>query len=151
MVRIQQEHVYGCVIAALAMVMGKSYQEVHDDIQDHTGHFEESVWVKGNDFSKQGVSLDFDASIYLAHRGYAVQYMWRSDRGTNKPREVWPIYWVKEHPTFCGYLVSVLSNQAHAVAMELDGTVLDPWREGKYTLADYQAVHSMIAVFKVQP
>jgi predicted double-glycine peptidase len=131
--RVQQKHSHGCGMAALAMVTGKTYDEVY-------------AWFKNLKYREQGLSYH-DVIDYLTEHGYAVNWKWMitHNEETNKPREIWPCEpWADMH------IVQVENTiMYHFVVLLKDGTVLDPLTPEKKTLADYKRVTQMIAVYKI--
>lgn len=129
---VKQEHANGCVVAALAMVTGKTYREVHEFLSA----------CLGRDFETVGACWHGDGDMYLIENGYALQtkyrYLW-----ANQQRARWPV-----EPSADVHICSVRTSQSHAVVMLRDGTVLDPLTPDLKRLSDYSAVDSITAIYK---
>jgi hypothetical protein len=144
---VSQEDPCGCVVAALAMVTGRSYEEV-------------KAYFIGCDFQTEGISHD-DAMTYLGDTGYATQ------------RRYWPLpYWVPDAKTFEwemqreGGLVQArrkpwpcapwapahlmgINGGRHCVVLLRDGTVLDPNQDAPRRIEDVGHVSYILGVFQV--
>lgn len=132
----KQEHVNGCVIASLAMVLGEAYKTVHDEIApqvwwyDHSEPYpntdaeREAKYHKGLDFAVHGMSSE-EAYRWLERtKGYATQirykYIWGHEAVAEwPPKPFAPIH-------MCS--VETPSGNWHEVVMLGDGTLLDPNR-----------------------
>jgi len=160
---VKQEHLNGCVVASLAMVLGKSYTEVHDEIAPLVWWYDyelaknefkdneertEACWKKGIDFSERGITLD-DAYRWLGERGWASQLRYKVYPFDWKARrEDWPPKpWAPIH------LCSVQATRgSHAIVMLRDGSLLDPWRPpGTWcgTFDEYSKVEQVCGLWKV--
>jgi hypothetical protein len=129
--RVQQEQRCGCTVAAVAMVVGKTYRDV--------------LAYTTRDFDNDGAQLE-DWFDYLFDHGFCFHRVYRVThlQGTNKPREVWPPL-----PFAPLHLCSVMADKgSHAVVMLDDGSVLDPAREGRYTLSGYAATSLVLGLFR---
>lgn len=149
--RVQQVHPNGCVVAALAMVTGEDYDIVHDRMQSLVFTWDGDKCTPGKDLNIYGLNFENDGVAYLSAYGFAIQryYKIQSD---NVPRKDWPLLWVKDLDGFCGYIaLTVLNAKCHAVYVDKDGTVYDPFREGTFSLQhDYEDCYQIIAVFKLR-
>lgn len=118
---VGQEHRCSCVMACLAMITGKPYQEVCDEIPGRQWN----NWLEGTG------SVTADA--LLAGWGYAVARRY----GTDQPfGEV--------------HLCEVSAwGRPHAVVMLADGTVFDPVDPQPTTLAAYDRVASVAVVVPI--
>lgn len=127
---VQQQDRFGCVVACLATILGRSYEDVRSEIGDPGRGLTDGTW-----------------SEFLANQGYAVQHLYRVDQLTQAKRSVWPAApWAPVH--LC--LVDAGGPGGHLVVMLPDGTVLDPARFGPpVTLAAYASVMAMTGVFFV--
>lgn len=127
---VRQEEQYGCVIASLAMITGKTYQEVR---QAFTG-------------MEQGRGTDWTAmQAYLADLGYAVQWRFAYCGYTNQKYTDWPPKaWADVH--ICTVETAL---GGHSVIMLQDGSVLDPATPEVKRLTDYQRVMNLAAVYHV--
>jgi len=132
--RVQQEEPYGCGIACLAMVIGKTYQDVRS-------------WFKNEKFDR-GIST-WELDMYLCEHGYAVarKYPLTQNVVTNQPRDVWPVEpWADVHI----WQVRTLSNTSHFIVLLRDGTVLDPFDGNRKSFGDYQMIENITAIYKVE-
>ena len=134
---VRQEEPFGCAVAALAMVTGKSYAEVRAAFVGHD--FSTST----SDIHTSGISHN-SVDAYLSSQGYAVRRECRYDQVLNRPREVWPV-----EPFTDVHICEVVTSAGHSVVMLRDGTVLDPNRAEPRSLGDYAAVIYIAGVYKV--
>ncbi|AHG92136.1 hypothetical protein J421_4669 (plasmid) [Gemmatirosa kalamazoonensis] len=127
----------GCVVAAVAMIIGKTYFET------------KQYFVAHNDFTVEGAHRYQWQEVLDAH-GFA----WRLrfdylSRLNGARRESWPCApWADLH------LVEVINTRGsgqHAVVLLRDGRVLDPWWGVLQGLHRYPRVVSMTAVYRVDP
>jgi len=127
---VQQGDRFGCAVACLATVLGRSYEDVRSEIGDVGRGLTSDVWAE-----------------FLALQGYAVQHAYRTDQLTNQPRSAWPPRpWAPVH--LC--LVDAGGPGGHLVVMLGDGTVLDPAkRSGPWKLEDYPSVMAITGLFYV--
>jgi hypothetical protein len=128
--RIAQKQKCGCTVAAVAMVTGKSYEEV--------------ARASTRDFDNDGVQLE-DWLEYLFENGFTFHRLYRVThlQGVNKERSVWP-----PEPFAPIHLCSVVSPiAAHAVVMLANGDVLDPAKPGTHRLTDYKATHFVLGLY----
>jgi hypothetical protein len=129
---VGQEDAWGCSQAAVAMVVGKTYQEV------------KAFWDNDDSdyFKKHGKSFyDFDQQ--LAAYGYATARIYSNFKG--KPRSDWPPAPFGEIH-LCTVMVSESSPGGHIVVMLKDGTVLDPLSPEPKSLTDYWRVDNVAVV-----
>ena len=157
---VRQEHVNGCVIASLAMVLGRTYQSVHDELAPQIWHWDNDAvkgiedhderqrlgWKKGNDFSKNGVCLG-QVYRWLEERGFATQLRWAWRWGHERVRE-WP-----PKPFAPVHICDVMTVAgSHAVVMTAEGKILDPnrapgtWPE---SFSYYGSVSQVCGIWKV--
>jgi hypothetical protein len=100
---VRQEDMNGCGIACLAMVTGKTYQQVNADLTCRIG----------------GIT-DWTLWTYLADNGYASAWKYPVCLYTNQPRDIWPpALWADVH-------IAQVQNGTHFVVVLRDGEVLDP-------------------------
>jgi hypothetical protein len=128
---VEQGHRNGCTAAAVAMVLGKTYDEV-----------QRCCW---QDFSQTGVCLE-DWFDYLFQEGFVWHRMYRCVQliGLNHPRDVWP-----PAPFAPIHLCSVVAPKgAHAVVMLANGDVLDPAAPGIFKLTDYMNVSAVYGLWR---
>ena len=130
---VESDEPSGCVIACLAMVTGKSYQEVKQGMRQY--------WK--NEGSDNGTN-DEAFEAYLAARGYAVQHLSHDYIPEDKLIEPWPpAPWAPIHTA------DVYADGGHAVVVLHDGTVLDPNDTGIKSLDQYHRVYAMQGIWKV--
>ena len=131
---VRQKEANGCIVAALAMLTGKSYDEVRAD-HIFSGLAEEA---KGCSFR--------EVEEYLFRHGLAWQEVYRCGPPGNTMKSVWP-----PEPWADAHICEVQTGQAHAVVLLRDGTVLDPLHDEPKRLTDYAQVYSVRAVYSVAP
>lgn len=127
---VRQEDVWGCTVAALAMLTGQTYATVKAEL--------------GFTFDQpgQGVAVH-DCDQYLAEHGYAVARKYPFLYGHK--RAVWPVEpFSALH--LCQVIVAEASPGAHMVVMLADGAVLDPLTPLPQRLTAYHRVHNVAAV-----
>ena len=134
---VRQLHRNGCCVASVAMVAGKTYQEVRGML----------AWP----VEERGAHEDIVCEL-LIELGFAYQLRYPYDRlsWTGKRygvqchrREVWP-----PEPSADVHLACVdVPQGAHCVVWPRHVTVLDPDRPGTYTLSDYSRLNWVIALF----
>lgn len=146
---VRQEDANGCVIASLAMVMGRTYQEVKADICPKIGKYiypeegKPGVWVTGINPAVEGICFIGDGNAYLIENGYALQtkYRWLY----SQERETWPVEpWADVH------IMCVCTSQSHATVLLGDKTVLDPLYDAPRRMEDYQKIENITAVWKTK-
>lgn len=128
---VQQEDKYGCTVAAVAMVVGKTYQEVRSYFTI--------------DFSKSGAILE-DWHDYLFDNGFIChrthRFLHLKEINLRKP--VWP-----PEPFAPIHICNVINEvSAHAVVMLENGDVLDPAWPGVHKLTDYKEVYWVTGCWK---
>lgn len=141
----------GCGVAALAMILCRSYADVLRDwpiINEQCDHWEDGKVigkrdVTYNDFTKDGIS-HLCADAYLCDQGYSVQRKYQYRSCVRKNREKWP-----PEPWADVHLCEVKTSQFHFVVMLRDGEILDPAFGRGRKLADYERIYSVAAVYKV--
>jgi hypothetical protein len=150
---VKQEQSHGCAIAALAMILGRSYQDV---LRDWPKRTEEQKWKDENGEDRTSIHTyhDFDAKsggisfmcadAYLAENGFAVLRKFKHRSWLRDERSEWP-----PKPFGPLHLCDVVTSLGHMVVMLGDGEVYDPWFGTGRSLSDYEAVHSVAAVYKV--
>jgi len=130
---VKQEDHNGCVVASLAMIVGKSYAEVKSNLRP-------------KDLSVDAYCA-FDAESYLYEHGYSLQKKWKHICYIGIDRKVWPV-----SPFAPIHYVQVVNNpagKAHAVVMLYNGDVLDPWVDSKpKKLSDYTEVNEIMGVWE---
>ena len=126
--RVAQKHPFGCAVASLAALLRKPYAEAAMLLSDDPTQFQTS-----------GVGF-YAVELKLADHGFAVAKKYAWTQPGNKLRDKWPC-----EPFADIHWCEVITEQgAHAVLMLRDGQVIDPAREKRARLSDYQKVN-MIA------
>jgi hypothetical protein len=127
---VGQEDSNGCSLACLAMILGKSYQEIKADFLY---------------FENKGVSF-FSYDHYLAENGFAVARKYRHYQIRREEREIWPV-----EPFADVHICTVRIDPDfhHTVILLKDGLVLDPLTQEKRTLADYSEIDNIAGVYKI--
>lgn len=132
---VYQPETSGCCVAAVAMIVGKSYFEVKQLVDIN------------RDLSTTGLS-SWEVDSLLDHYGFAVRRRYQNVSRLHIDRDQWPVKpWAKLH------FVEVINTRAsgqHAVVPLADGRVLDPWWGVLQGLHRYPRVVSMAAVYRVE-
>ena len=130
---VKQEDQNGCVVAAIAMIAGKSYAEIKAELRP-------------KDLSTDAYT-SFDAESYLYEQGYSLQKKWKHVCYRGVDRKAWPVL-----PFAPIHYVQVVNNptgKAHAVVMLYNGDVLDPWTDERAKkLSDYLEVNEIIGIWE---
>jgi hypothetical protein len=125
---IGQEDTHGCGLAVLAMLTGRSYADAKVDV-DAMEQRERGP----RDWNVEGCT-HYTLDRYLAQR----YWMQRRYVSWGEPLVPFaPIHYAS---------VQQPSNNAHFVVLLADGTVLDPMREGRFTLADWPGVNQVVGL-----
>lgn len=125
---VGQEDAEGCALAVLAMLSGETYADVKAEVD---GWFDKAA---PQDWATNGTS-HYTLDRYLAHRGF---WMRRHYATWGLPlRAFAPLHYAS---------VKQPSGRGHFVAVLHDGTVLDPMREGTYTLEDWAEVNQLVGL-----
>jgi hypothetical protein len=133
---VRQEDKYGCVIASIAMVTGKTYSEVKAMFTHHS-----------YDFSKSGLG-GYDTDQCLAELGFATSRLYVNTLQGRRPESEWPPQpFTGMH--ICQVIVNENSQQGHSVVMLADGKVLDPETPEPKRLTDYYRVNNVAGVVPV--
>jgi hypothetical protein len=133
---VPQAESKGCMLAATAMLVGKTYKEIRALV---TG-----AW----DFTEAGTNIGVVHAL-LDQLGFAYQTRYQYDARLDLRRPEWPCApWADR--ILCE--VRNLSETGyHAVILLRDGRVLDPWWGVLQGLHRYSHVQSMTAVYPVPP
>jgi hypothetical protein len=151
LVIVAQQHPNGCVVASLAMVMSLSYQEMHDILAPQVWWHEtqpngEYEWRKGIDFATRGVCL-MDALRWLERQGYATQTRYRYEWGY-AITDMWPpLPFAPAH--ICN--VETPAGTQHAMVMNAEGKLLDPYYSAIDSWDFYRKVYSVVGIWRVEP
>lgn len=132
--RVQQKEKCGCTIAAVAMIVGKSYDEVR------------SMSTRDFDETSGGVQIE-DWLDYLFEQGFVAHRLWKVThlQGVNTPRPCWP-----PEPFAPLHICSVRTSAGgHAVVMLSDGKVLDPYTADRDNLSCYESVSAVYGMFYI--
>lgn len=130
---IEQEDPHGCGVAALAMILGRTYAEV-------------KAMLSAQNWQREGATIwVWDA--LLANEGYAVARKYRHDAARDCMREVWPPepfapihLCLVRYPRF---------TRGHMVVLLADGTVLDPLTPEPRTLDWYDDVDHVAGIARL--
>ena len=140
---IPQEHKHGCAIATLAMVSGKTYQEVYAWFVHHYKRQYSNAEPELFDIDKINGLGPHQRDMFLVENGFA--HATKYNHLCNEKREVWPVEpWADVH--ICSVDNEVMS---HSIVLLRGGSVLDPLTPYVKVLRDYLKVNSITAVYKV--
>jgi hypothetical protein len=139
---VLQKHSNGCGPASLAMIDGKTYEEIL------------AYFPPDHDFDVNGC-YHHALYDYLVDHGYALALLrkfkgWFKKSGEDRQvlREPWPPEpFAEVH--LCQVVVSETSPRPHFCIMLGDGSVLDPLTVDKKSLKDYFDIYSVAGVYKV--
>lgn len=130
---LQKEH-SGCMLAAVATITGRTYDEVRQ------------YCTLEHDWSKDGTWTSVTDDLF-AHFGYAVQEYSSYCPRLEAPRPEWPLKpWAPVH--LC-QVTNLTETGQHAVVLLPDGRVLDPWWGVVQGLHRYKRVVTITGVWKV--
>jgi hypothetical protein len=131
---VRQKQAFGCTAAALAMVLGCTYEEAAAKLASDPSIFD----TQGNGYHVM--------ESQLVQHGFAISRKWRVYQPGNQQRDSWPC-----EPFAALHWCEVIAGPrgAHAVIMLGDGTVLDPMSDEPKALADYSEVNFVAAVIPV--
>lgn len=132
MIWVRQEDPEGCGLAVLAMLTGRTYVEVRSDMIA----FYREAWDRAIDFGKRGL-IYMDLDRVLGAHGFYYRHLYKT----------WATSWPPEPFANLHYAsVTQPSGRSHFVAVDADGTVLDPLREGRFSLADWPEVGQLVGL-----
>lgn len=133
---VAQPNGYGCAIACVAMIAGKTYDEMES-------------WILDQDLPRTRMEQGIHEGIYLEaldRLGFVYARRWRCDPFVNRcERPVWP-----PDPFAPIHLCTAdVAVGHHAFVMLGDGSVLDPFKRERTTIAhpDYLKVDQVIGVW----
>ena len=134
---VRQRDDWGCGIAVLAMITGRTYVQVRELLDSQDGHGHDGDW------SRSGITyISIDRILFA--EGFAVQRTyagWAEMDGTPWPPEPWA-------PVHLSQVVQPSGN-GHWVVMDEDGKVLDPLRPGRHSLTDWEKINNVAGLWKV--
>lgn len=133
---VPQKHDWGCGAAALAMVLGKSYDEVYEELRPRIE-------------DKHGIH-ELTIAALLINAGYVWQMRYKTilDGRAEAVERLWP-----PEPFAPVHIVQVFATKSyHFVVMDSVGDILDPWREERRTLdhPDYKTIGWIMGLWKIQ-
>jgi len=132
---VKQEEPYGCVIACIAMILGKSYQEIKNELPPNRGY--------GN---KNGM-ISQDMISFLWQYGYIGLEFYKCESHSQRMMEL--NEWLKPVGVF--NKVSIYNEYGpHAILWLPDGKIFDPNREGIHSINDYGNFQSLTAFWKLR-
>jgi len=132
---VKQEEPFGCVIAVMAMILGKPYQDIKALLPPERGHG-----------SRQGMDSHDMISFMWLH-GFIGMEFYKCESHTQRMREL--DEWLK--PVGMFNKVSVINEHGpHAILWMPDGRVFDPNKPGIHKITDYKDFHSLTA-FWINP
>lgn len=118
---VRQEEKFGCAIACMAMILGKSYAEVKALLPADRGYGD-----------RNGMT-SHDYISFLFRHGYVGMTVYQCESHTQIKRE--PDEWIKPL-TEINIVSTITENGAHAV-LWIRGEIFDPNRDGVYSIGDY--------------
>lgn len=136
---VAQPNGYGCAIACAAMVVGKTYDEMES-------------WLLEQGLSRERMERGAHEGIWLemlARHGFAYVNRWRCDPFHNRcDRPVWPPEPFAPIHIFC----ADVTVGHHASVMLADGSVLDPFKRERTSLAhpDYRQIHQVVGIWRAE-
>ena len=137
---VGQEDAWGCGFAALAMLLGRTYEDMKGDLQ-------ERALSHGIDFNDMDERL-IDAG-YALQRRYQIRYT--EGHGADRHKvfnEPWPPKpWAPLH--YANVIVSPASPGAHYVVFDMSGHVYDPLTPDRKRLTDYHRVQNVTGIWRV--
>lgn len=134
---VAQPNSYGCAIACVAMIVGKTYDEME-------------TWMLAQGLPREKMERGAHEGIWmesLARHGFSYVNLWRCDPFHNEcDRPVWPPL------PFAPVHICCADVEAghHAFVMLGDGSVLDPFKRERTTIAhpDYLKVYQVVGVWR---
>lgn len=131
---VRQEDTWGCMVASVAMAMGRTYQETKALFHP---------WF----FTREQLGIgETEAVALLSEHGYAVAIRHEHYHPACCHRPTWPPQpWTDVH------ICEVETSMSHAVVMLRDGRVLDPYYGERPSLSqpEYKRVFKVIGVHRV--
>jgi hypothetical protein len=128
---VRQEDPQGCGVAVLAMLTDQTYAKVKTDL-------EADEWVKhGGDWTENGIAQPVIERYLMQRRRFITHVYSKRDAGGGPPSPFAPRHYA---------IVKQPSNNSHFVAVNADGSVLDPLRDGVHTFTDWDVVNCLVGV-----
>lgn len=135
---VKQEQKYGCVFACIAMILNTDYWTVRNDFPKYRF---------GKELGKiEGISTTSDGLSYLFYNGYIGHTSYGIigySQVKQKPNE-----WIIEFAPL--HIISVVLNGYNHACIWKDGVVYDPFREGIYTIDDYEKINSITGFWEIK-
>lgn len=132
---VRQEDAWGCMIAAIAMVLGRSYTETKALLHP---------WFFTREQEFRGIGQTEMDSLLTEH-GFAVARRFEHYHPACCHRTAWPPQpWGEIH------IAEVATSMSHAVVMLADGRVLDPALGARASLSEYSRVFSVTAITRIR-
>lgn len=125
---VRQEHLNGCAVATLAMLLGKTYTDIVTLLAESPHPIEPDGWHRVG-------TTQYHVDWALATSGAFIQRRFSAWGWSMEPFA--PIHYAQ---------VVQPSNNTHFVVVLEDGSVLDPMREGVYALGDWEKVNQIVGV-----
>lgn len=128
---VAQEESGGCMVATIAMIVGKTYAEIRAMCEDS---YQDGIhWIIAADI--------------LADLGYATMSRYHHHPRLKSERGIWPCApFAPAH-----FIVLEATQGPHAVAADAFMKVFDPFKRERESLAhpDYGKIHHIEGIFKV--
>lgn len=135
---VAQPNGYGCSIACVAMVVGMTYEQTE-------------TWFLARGLARERMKRGLWDGIWLealGRLGFSYVQRYRCNPLTNSPRDEWPC------APFAPIHICTADVVAghHAIVMLADGTVLDPFKSERTSLAhaDYRQIDQIIGVYQAE-
>lgn len=129
---VPQREETDCVIACLAMVTGKTYDEVLEEFAEY--------W---EECSEEGVG-DNAFYQYLGQHGYLVQTFKHHYEPSRTQRTPWPpAPFAPVHVLGVDYM-----GDEHGIVMDKDGLIFDPYNDKITGLFEYPIVYEIVGIWK---
>lgn len=126
----------GCGIAAVAMLTGKSYQQVRQTFR------------LDRDFTQDGM-YDHELYALLEYHGFAFTVRYKLDQRLNTQREDWPPK--PFAPLHLAQVRNLTDSGWHFVVMLADGKIMDPWWGVISGLHRYPQIGFVMGLYRVPP
>lgn len=134
---VAQPNGYGCAIACMAMITGRTYDEMES-------------WLLANGLTRSRMEKGLHSEMWmqvLGELGFSAVRVYRTHTLTNERRAAWP------PAPFAPVHVAVaqVSGGSHAVVLLADGSVLDPYKRERISLShpDYLEVSSVTGFYRL--